>query len=90
VCGVPFTVLNADPKMIFATCGSAECLLHFARHDSEPLAVRCPCPQRPFPHELSIHFGLRQEAYNPQFKFRWPWSLCASERLEPSAEKAAQ
>jgi hypothetical protein len=63
-----------------------------ARYESVPhqailAELRCPCPQRPFPHELSIHFGLRQEAYNPQFKFRWPWSLCASERLEPSAEK---
>jgi hypothetical protein len=89
VCGVPFTVLGADPKMIFSTCGSRECLLHYAQHHAPPVPITCRCPQREFPHELGIHFNLRSEAYNPKLKFTWPWSLCASSRMEPSAERKA-
>lgn len=87
VCGVPFTVLGAEAKQIFSTCGSQECILHFARHHATEAPLLCRCPQREFPHELTIHFELRTEAYNPKFKFVWPWSLCASARLEPSAER---
>jgi hypothetical protein len=84
-CG--FTVLGADPKQIFATCGSEECLLHFARHHAPQLPVTCGCPQREFPHELNVHFELRTESFNPKFRNCWPWSLCLSARLEPSAER---
>jgi len=89
VCGVPFTVLGADPKMIFTTCGSRECLLHFARHHASPVPLTCRCPQRPYAHELSVHFELRAESFNPKFRFRWPWSLMLSRREEPSAERKA-
>lgn len=87
VCGVPFTVLNAEATQIFDTCGSQECLLHYARHSAGTAPQLCRCPQRRYAHELAIHFELRTESYNPKFKFRWPWSLCLSARLEPSCER---
>lgn len=47
----------------------------------------CPCPQRPYAHELSIHENIRPESYNPARRFRWPWSLCLASREEPSTER---
>lgn len=87
VCGVPFTVLGADKTMIFDTCGSQECLLHYARRFGFEVPLVCRCPQRDYPHELSVHKELRGESYNPKFKFRWPWSLMLSKREEPSTER---
>jgi len=52
-----------------------------------PLA--CACPQRDYPHDLSIHAELRAESYHPQRRFRWPWSLVLAERVEPSTERKA-
>jgi hypothetical protein len=87
VCGRSFTVYGAGGVRVFQTCGEQACVLHFARHHATAEPLRCPCPQRPYPHELKIHFELRSEAYNPKLKFRWPWSLCLSPRLEMSAER---
>ena len=56
-------------------------------HEPIEVALTCCCPQRSYPHELSIHFDLRSESYNPARRFRWPWALCLSERGEPSAER---
>jgi len=89
VCGVPFTVLGADKTMIFDTCGSQECMLHFARRHGFEVPLLCRCPQREYPHELSIHTELRSESYNPKLKFRWPWSLMRSQREEQSTERKA-
>lgn len=87
VCGVPFTVLGADKAMIFDTCGSRECLLHFSRHHGFEVPLMCRCPQRPYTHEISVHSELRGESYNPKLKFCWPWSLMLSPREEPSTER---
>lgn len=89
VCGVPFTILGADKSYIADTCGSAECLLHYARRWTFAIPVLCRCPQWPYAHELAIHHDVRSESYNPKFKFRWPWSLCLSVREEPSTERKA-
>ena len=89
VCGVPFTVLGADKAMIFDTCGSAECLLDYARHHGFAVPVLCRCRQRSYPHELSVHFELRGESFHPIRKTHWPWSLMLSPRCEPSTERKA-
>ena len=49
--------------------------------------LNCSCPQRPYPHELSIHSRVRDEYGNPKLRNRWPWSLCLSPREEPSTER---
>lgn len=90
VCGVPFTVLGADKAQIFDTCGSEECLLHYARRNPSPVPLMCNCIQRPYAHDVAIHALLRTEAYNPKLRNRWPWSLCLSPRLEPSTERETQ
>jgi hypothetical protein len=98
VCGVPFTVLGADPKMIFETCGSQECLLHYARHHAPTLPVLCTCSQRPYPHELHVHNKQHErpgtyevyqdgETVRVQWKQfpegpRWPWSLRFAAEME--------
>jgi predicted nucleic acid-binding Zn ribbon protein len=89
VCGVPFTVIGADKAYPSDTCGSQECLLHFARRWTFTVSLMCRCPQRDYPHDLAIHSQLRQESYNPKLKMCWPWSLCLSMREEPSTERKA-
>lgn len=49
----------------------------------------CTCPQRDFPHELSVHENLWREAFNPELKKFWPWSLMLSPRVELSTERKA-
>lgn len=73
--------------MIFDTCGSQECLLHYARHHAGYVPLACSCSQRPYPHELSVHTKLRAETPGLYYDFydlpiqfaekqmRWPWSL---------------
>ncbi len=42
------------------------------------IPLTCRCPQRPYPHELSVHASLRTDwaAYgNGKPKNSWPWSL---------------
>jgi hypothetical protein len=89
VCGVPFTVLGADKAMIFHTCGSEECLLHYARRSNFATPLLCRCPQREYPHELSVHVELRSEWFVHRKSPRWPWSLMLSLREEPSTERKA-
>ena len=89
VCGVPFTVLGADKSMIFDTCGSAECLLHYARRFGFAVPVMCHCPQRPYPHDLHVHALIRSEWWRKELRSQWPWSLMASVREEPSTERKA-
>lgn len=49
----------------------------------------CRCPQREYPHELSVHAELRSEWFAHRKSPRWPWSLMASSREEPSTERKA-
>lgn len=64
----------------------------------------CTCPQRPTPHELSVHVRVRYEKPGTYFVWdgkqeslvefadsgmRWPWSLKLSVREEPSTERKA-
>ncbi len=69
-------------------CEAAK-LLHANDPKEEYLApLLCACPQRFYPHELAVHQLVRPESYNPRLRFRYPWSLCLSGRVEPSTEKA--
>ena len=47
----------------------------------------CTCPQRSYPHELSVHSDIRSEWYAYKKNLRWPWSLMLSQREEPSTER---
>jgi len=47
----------------------------------------CRCPQRDYPHELSVHAALRSEWWARDKRERWPWSLMLSPREEPSTER---
>ena len=49
----------------------------------------CRCPQREYPHELSVHAELRSEWFAHRKQLCWPWSLMASSREEPSTERKA-
>lgn len=89
VCGLPFVVYGEHVASELRTCGTPACVLHFAVRDAKPFPLLCPCPQRPYPHELRVHQELRREAYNPKLGSRWPWSLCRSDRVEMSAERKA-
>lgn len=89
VCGSPFVVYGAGRARLFHTCGSPECVLHFARHQMPDLPLSCPCPQRPYPHDVTVHALVRRESFAPQKRFQWPWSLALSERVEPSTERKA-
>ena len=86
-CGAQFGIIGETYPSERRTCGKQSCIVAAAAREANEVPLFCPCPQRPYPHELAIHFELRSEAYNPKFKFRWPWSLCLSPRLEPSAER---
>lgn len=70
-------------------CDSEDCLLHWAIRTAPALTPLCSCPQREYPHELSVHRELKSESYNPANRFRWPWSLVLSAREEPSTERKA-
>ena len=47
----------------------------------------CTCPQRDYPHELSVHSLIRSEWWAHKQNLSWPWSLMASVREEPSTER---
>lgn len=87
VCGVPFTVIGADKSLVVHTCGQEECLAHYARRFGFETPLLCRCPQREYPHELSIHSEIRSEWWAHKQNLSWPWSLMASKREEPSTER---
>lgn len=65
------------------------------KYESQPrqeveLPLLCFCAQREFPHELSVHWRLRVESFNPDYRRMWPWSLMLSDRVEPSTEGMSQ
>lgn len=47
----------------------------------------CSCPQRDYPHELSVHSLIRSEWFAYRRNLSWPWSLMQSVREEPSTER---
>lgn len=49
----------------------------------------CRCPQRDYPHELSVHSEIRSEWWAHKRNLSWPWSLMMSGREEPSTERNA-
>jgi hypothetical protein len=49
----------------------------------------CSCPQREYPHDLSVHGLIRSEWWSKERRTQWPWSLMASLREEPSTERKA-
>jgi len=87
VCGQPFTFYAAPNYPAPDTCGSQECLLHYARHFAFAAPLLCRCPQRDYPHELSVHSLIRSEWWAKDKRDRWPWSLMQSLREEPSTER---
>lgn len=82
VCRIRFRIYGEIPLGEFWTCGAQECIRLLALDTLKPLALTCACPQRPYPHEVSIHTKLRGEGR----RNRWPWALALSSRLEPSTE----
>lgn len=90
VCGISFTILGADKSLPAPTCGSAECLLHYAHRYGFEVPVTCRCRQRPYPHELSIHALIRSEWYAYRKSPSWPWSLMLSPRVEMSTERRVE
>lgn len=89
VCKQKFRVYGYHIAIQVRTCGEQACIMARAMREVIPPPIICSCPQREFPHDLSIHAELRAESYNPQRRFRWPWSLAQSERVEPSTERKA-
>jgi hypothetical protein len=87
VCGTPFDVYGAEGAPVFETCGQPACIEHWAARHSWSAPVLCGCPQREYPHELSVHTELRGEASHPDRRYRWPWALMLSRRVEPSTER---
>lgn len=52
------------------------------RHEYEA-ALMCPCLQRPYPHDLSVHRQLSSEFWRDKsLRDHWPWSLAKSEKVE--------
>lgn len=87
ICGWKFQVLGDYAHPMPRICDNELCVLELLRRESPPQQpILCPCGQRPFPHELSVHKLLRRESFNPQLKYRYPWSLCLSDKVEMSTE----
>lgn len=104
LCDYPRCILNAfhdgehqfpslerpQPKYIRLTRAeySEWWMAHFSKPNSVEVPMLCCCAQRSYPHELIVHRELRSESYNPQNRFRWPWTLMFSKRAEPSTERS--
>ena len=90
-CGARFAIYGeADSPVDRRICDKPECLLSLAKRearDADPFPLMCNCPQREYPHEIAVHTSLRYEALNPKLRYRWPWSLMLSPRVEPSTER---
>jgi len=84
-CGVEFVVYGATFESETRTCGKQQCIRANAVRTGAPLPLLCTCAQRSYPHELSVHGKLRGESWNRERHWKWPWSLCLSEKEELSA-----
>ena len=89
VCGISFTILGANKDFPADTCGSEECLLDFAKRYGFEVPLICTCPQRDYPHDISVHEEIRSEWWKYKSAPFWPWSLMLSKREEPSTERKA-
>lgn len=93
VCGLRFVMYGEDkePSLLNErrTCGSQACILDLAHRESNKVPVMCRCPQRDYPHDLSVHALIRSEWWKKKLRDRWPWSLMQSRREEPSTERSA-
>jgi hypothetical protein len=87
VCGRGFIVYADLAHPIPRTCGSQECVLHLCRRETTPAPILCCCRQRSYAHELTVHTQIASESFNPKLRFRYPWSLVLSSRVEPSTER---
>ena len=81
-CGSRFVVYGEFNAIELRTCGEQACILSLSRRTMTALPIFCSCPQRRWPHEVSVHRKLRSEGN----RHRWPWSLALAARLEPSTE----
>jgi hypothetical protein len=86
-CGGQFVVYGERIPGERNVCDSQACLVAMSRRGVAPIPCPCPCAQRSYPHDLRVHKQLRSESYDPKLKYRWPWSLALSPRLEFSAER---
>jgi len=73
-CGGRFVIYGQHFEIERHTCGSPACILALSRRQTVSLPVVCRCPQRPWPHEISVHAQLRYEGP----RTRWPWTLARS------------
>jgi hypothetical protein len=92
VCRVQFVVYGQTVPGERQVCGARECIELYAKALARlqgPLPLSCRCPQRDYPHDVTVHLELRNEAYNPARRQHWPWSLMLSEHVEPSSETRA-
>lgn len=87
ICGARWLQYDDPAHPLDRICDSRDCLLELLRRESPAVQpLLCRCPQRPYAHELSVHKLLRRESFNPKHRYKWPWSLCLSDRVEISAE----
>lgn len=88
ICGLKFAILGESetPEFDRHTCGDQACIVAYYSM-AEILPLVCSCPQRPYPHELSVHAEIRSEWWAHKRNLAWPWSLMASSREEPSTER---
>jgi len=86
-CGTRFVIYGQHVMAERRTCGEPACILAAARRKNCEIPVACRCPQREYPHELTVHSELCYERHNPARRIRWPWSLMLSPHREPSTER---
>lgn len=62
---------SAEKKELDRQRAEATARYEASQHREIEVPVSCTCPQRPYPHELSIHRAIKFESREA----RWPWSL---------------
>lgn len=82
-CGVRFVIYGEFVREETRTCGSQACILARAVREVVPIPLACSCPQRWYPHELSVHVEVSREFNNPRLRHVWPWSLYAGQNAGP-------
>jgi hypothetical protein len=83
--GIPVKKKADGTEFVTVSQATARYLFSEPRPYLAPLV--CTCPQRPYPHELSVHAELRAEWWPYRHAPKWPWSLMLSVREEPSTER---
>lgn len=85
IAGIPVRKKADGPEYVIVSQATGKYL--FGRHESFLAPLLCRCPQRDYPHELSVHANIRSEWWAHKQNLSWPWSLMASVREEPSTER---